>query len=64
MELKKEREEKNNRKVSDFNPYDMGTYENFIQVFGKNQWTWFIPIIGDLTCDGIRWPKFNPINRN
>ena len=31
----------------------------YIYIFGRNSWTWFLPVIGDLSCNGIRWPKIN-----
>ena len=38
--------------------YSVGTYENFIQVFGENLYMWPLPFYGKagrIKCDGINW---------
>jgi len=40
--------------------YDMGIYYNFIQIFGKNPWLWFLPVTlksGKPVGDGVVWPQ-------
>jgi len=40
--------------------YDMGVYYNFIQIFGKNPWLWFLPVTlksGKPVGDGVVWPQ-------
>lgn len=40
--------------------YDIGKYYNWTQVFGKNAWTWWLPIFLDTegpSGDGVIWPK-------
>jgi hypothetical protein len=38
------------------NPYDVGNYENFCQVFGSKAWLWPFPIESS-TTNGVTWPK-------
>jgi len=38
----------------------MGIYYNFIQIFGKNPWLWFLPVTlksGKPVGDGVVWPQ-------
>lgn len=38
----------------------MGIYYNFIQIFGKNPWLWFLPVFcksGKPIGDGVVWPQ-------
>jgi len=40
--------------------YDMGLYYNFVQIFGKNPYLWFIPVFmksGKPIGDGVVWPQ-------
>lgn len=40
--------------------YDMGAYYNWMQVFGRNWITWFIPIFRSTegpSGDGVLWPR-------
>ena len=56
LELK--RQSKDADKVQ--SEYDIGKYYNWIQVFGKNSWTWWLPIfLGNEgpSGDGVIWPK-------
>lgn len=40
----------------EMNPYNIGVYENWEQIFGKNTWEWFLPTFTTLG-DGINFPK-------
>lgn len=56
LELK--RQAKDAEKVE--SEYDIGKYYNWIQVFGKNAWSWWLPIfLGSEgpSGDGVIWPK-------
>jgi hypothetical protein len=41
------------------NVYDLGSYENFVQVFGTNVWMWPWPFFGGSLPkgDGVLWKK-------
>jgi hypothetical protein len=41
------------------NVYDLGSYENFVQVFGTNVWKWPWPYFGESLPkgDGVLWKK-------
>jgi palmitoyltransferase ZDHHC2/15/20 len=41
------------------NAYDVGSYENFTQVFGTNTCVWFLPIAptNSNRANGVVWPK-------
>ena len=41
------------------NVYDIGAYENFLQVFGTNTCTWLIPLAPNVSsrANGVVWPK-------
>jgi len=41
------------------NAYDVGPYENFIQVFGTNALSWPFPIASNSSqkANGVVWPK-------
>lgn len=44
-------------KVGEFNVFDTGSwYLNFTQVFGTDGKTWFLPISGTNTSDGVSYP--------
>lgn len=44
------------------NVYDIGSYENFEQVFGTNWLLWLIPIspTSSNKANGVVWPKNQP----
>jgi len=37
-------------------PYDIGTRQNFEQIFGDKKWKWFLPFWNESTVDGVNWP--------
>ena len=41
------------------NVYDVGTYENFTQVFGTNTCLWLLPVAptNSNRANGVVWPK-------
>lgn len=42
------------------NVYDIGAYENFVQVFGTNSCLWLIPVAPanqNKPANGVMWPK-------
>lgn len=42
------------------NVYDIGAYENFVQVFGTNSCLWLIPVAPanqNKAANGVMWPK-------
>jgi len=42
------------------NIYDVGSYENWLQVFGNNVWLWPFPVFGESgkpRGDGVEWKK-------
>ncbi len=41
------------------NPYNVGPYENFIQVFGTNSAFWLLPVEAKTSnrANGVVWPK-------
>ena len=56
LELK--RQSKDADKVQ--SEYDIGKYYNWTQVFGKNSWTWWLPVFlgsSGPSGDGVIWPK-------
>ena len=51
-----------NKQEEPKSPFDIGSYYNWLQVFGRNWLTWPIPIfLSDEgpSGDGVIWPKFN-----
>lgn len=46
------------------NVYNLGSYENFIQVFGTNVWMWPWPMFLDYPPkgDGVLWRKNSQFN--
>lgn len=55
--MKRQKQEGNPLK----SPYDIGHYYNWVQVFGRNWKTWWIPIFLEgegPSGDGVLWPKF------
>eukprot|EP01111_Echinosteliopsis_oligospora_P009771 TRINITY_DN2927_c0_g1_i1.p1 TRINITY_DN2927_c0_g1~~TRINITY_DN2927_c0_g1_i1.p1 ORF type:complete len:295 (+),score=44.17 TRINITY_DN2927_c0_g1_i1:45-929(+) len=51
--------EKKNRRI---NPYNLGTSENFRQIFGDNKILWFIPVKSTIG-DGLHFPTINTYQR-
>lgn len=46
------------------NVYDVGRYENWVQVFGKNVLMWPFPFFGEggkPKGDGVEWVKINEV---
>ena len=40
--------------------YDLGTFNNWVSVFGKNKFFWFLPVTTvEMVSDGIIWMKSN-----
>ena len=37
------------------NPFDVGSDRNFEQVFGPNEWLWFLPLF-TTSGDGVHYP--------
>ncbi|KAM3147807.1 hypothetical protein pb186bvf_000135 [Paramecium bursaria] len=58
--LERKRSEEQGQNQEDKNPYDLGHYYNWVQVFGTNKYYWFLPIDnieGRPSGDGILWPR-------
>lgn len=40
------------------NVYNIGAYENFLQVFGMSKYLWLVPIAdSQQKANGVTWPK-------
>lgn len=51
---------RNPDQVAAKNIYDVGSYENWLQVFGTNAWLWPFPMFGESgkpRGDGVDWKK-------
>lgn len=51
--------QRNPANANNVNVYDLGSYENFVQVFGINPWMWPWPMFwgSEPKGDGVLWKK-------